>query len=138
MSESSRTQPGTICWHDLTVPDAEGLRDFYSSVVGWESQGVSMGDYEDFSMVVPATGEGVAGVCHARGANAGLPAQWLMYVAVEDVEASAARCRELGGEILVGPRSAGGGTFCVIRDPAGAAFALHASPPPTVECDETG
>ena len=67
----------------------------------------------------------MAGICHARGSNANLPAQWLMYVVVEDVEASARHCVELGGELLDGPRELGGGRFCVIRDPAGAVCALY-------------
>jgi predicted enzyme related to lactoylglutathione lyase len=67
----------------------------------------------------------VAGICHARGSNADLPAQWLATITVEDVDRNAARCAELGGEILAGPRDMGSqGRFCVIRDPAGAVAAL--------------
>jgi len=34
-------------------------------------------------------------------------------------------CRDLGGEILVGPKGMGGhGRYCVIKDPAGAISAL--------------
>ena len=57
--------------------------------------------------------------------NADLPAQWLMYIVVEDAEAAAAKCRELGGEVVVGVRALGEGRFCVIRDPAGAVCALY-------------
>ncbi len=120
----SEQETGSIGWVDLTVPDAEGLREFYSEVVGWEAEPLDMGGYSDFVMKTPG-GQGVAGVCHARGGNADLPAQWLIYVTVSDVEASAARCRELGGELLVEPRTLGEhGSFCVIRDPAGAVAAL--------------
>ena len=55
---------GTIGWRDLTVENAEQVRDFYSKVVGWSHQAVSMGDYDDFSMIA-GNGETVAGVCHA-------------------------------------------------------------------------
>lgn len=117
---------GTIAWLDLTVSNAEEVRDFYRDVVGWEPSPVSMGDYEDFNMNVPGTGTAVAGVCHARGSNEDFPPQWLVYVVVEDVEASAERCEELGGEIVIPPRSLGeDGTYCVIRDPAGAVAALY-------------
>ena len=75
-------------------------------------------------MTAPDTGEPVAGVCHARGANANLPPQWIVYVTVADVEASARRAAELGGAVLDGPRQMDGRDFCVIRDPAGAVLGL--------------
>ena len=68
---SATPKPGTITWQDLTVGDAEALRDFYAAVVGWTPEPVKMGDYADFTM--KADGEPIAGVCHARGHNAGLP-----------------------------------------------------------------
>ena len=118
---------GKITWCDLTVPDGKLVADFYAAVTGWTPQGLSMGDYEDFVMLDPG-GEGAAGICHARGENAGLPAQWLVYIAVADVDAAAARCRELGGQVLQGPRAVGGGRFAVILDPAGAVAALWQAP----------
>ena len=120
----SKAKVGAIEWHDLTVTDAENVRDFYCSVVGWESSAVSMGEYDDFSINLPGTGETVAGVCHARGSNKNLPAQWLMYVRVVDASESAETCKKLGGEVIDGPRKMGSGSFCVIRDPAGAVLAL--------------
>ena len=116
---------GTIGWRDLTVANAEEVRDFYKDVVGWKTQAVEMDGYDDFVMTAPESGEGIAGICHARGSNAELPPQWLLYFIVEDVDRSAARCSELGGQVLVAPKPMGGGRFCVIRDPAGAVCALY-------------
>ena len=115
---------GSIGWIDMSVDDATGIRDFYKAVVGWDHQAVSMGDYEDYAMTA-SSGDGVAGICHARGSNAALPRGWLIYITVEDVEQSAAACVEHGGEVIVPVRNAGGGRFCVIRDPAGATAALY-------------
>jgi uncharacterized protein len=123
MTESARI--GTIGWIDLTVPNASAVRDFYKEVVGWTASPVAMGDYQDYCMNPPTANQPAAGICHARGENAGLPAQWLIYITVSDVDASAARCAERGGKILVGPRDLGAqGRFCVIQDPAGAVAAL--------------
>ena len=119
------TQVGKIGWIDMTVDDADGLRDFYRSVVGWETEAVSMGDYSDYSMTLPASGEAVSGICHARGDNAEIPGGWLIYITVADVAASAAACTANGGEVLVGPKGLAGGRFCVIRDPSGATAALY-------------
>ena len=115
---------GHMGWLDLTVEDAPGLRDFYKQVIGWGSEAVSMGDYEDYTMVAP-DGARLAGVCHARGSNAGLPVAWMIYINVADLDESMSHCRELGGEVVSGPRQTPGyGRYCIIRDPAGVACAL--------------
>jgi len=42
MSDKPRADIGAIEWRDLTVEDAEQVRDFYADVVGWQTVGVSM------------------------------------------------------------------------------------------------
>ncbi len=117
--------PGTIAWVDLTVADAEGVRDFDRDVVGWSATDVDMGGYPDFCMHPAPDAPPVAGVCHARGINAGLPPAWLVYLRVADLDASLAACVGRGGTVLLGPRGMGdAGRYAVIRDPAGAAVAL--------------
>ena len=125
MSDSDGPTVGTIGWIDLTVGDAERVRDFYADVAGWGHVPVDMGDYSDFTMTSPSSGEPVGGICHARGSNAGQPPSWMIYITVADLERSVTRCTELGGEIVVAPKSMGGhGSYCVIRDPGGAVAAL--------------
>jgi uncharacterized protein len=116
--------PGTIFWYDLTVPNAEEIRDFYAAVVGWTFTGEDMDEYEDFNMIA-SDGETTAGICHARGVNSDVPPQWLIYIVVEDVDAAAEKCVSMGGRLMAGPRDMGEGRFCVIRDPAGAMCALY-------------
>ncbi|HEX2254199.1 MAG TPA: VOC family protein [Thermoanaerobaculia bacterium] len=113
---------GKIGWVDLTVPDAERLRDFYREVAGWEPEALSMGEYDDYVMK-DAGGGAVAGVCHARGPNAALPPQWLIYIQVADLDASIERCAALGGRVIAGPKGEGQ-RYCVVEDPAGAVSAL--------------
>jgi predicted enzyme related to lactoylglutathione lyase len=125
MNDPKKTEVGTIAWTDLTVEDAEEISAFYNRVVRWNPTPVDMGGYSDFNMNTPASGTCVAGVCHARGTNSDLPAQWLMYIVVEDIEASRARCEELGGKLLTPVKDMSGqGRYCVIQDPAGAVTAL--------------
>lgn len=125
---SKQNEPGEIGWIDITVDDAESLRDFYGEVAGWRPENVAMGEYDDFVMTLPGSGTPAAGICHARGGNAELPAQWLIYITVDNVDASAETCHALGGKVLVGPRAMGGGRFAVIEDPAGAVAALYQAP----------
>jgi hypothetical protein len=110
MTES--TEVGKIGWIDKTV-------------VGWETDDVDMGGYSDYVMKMPASGDGVAGVCHAQGSNADLPSGWLIYIIVADVEHSAALCSANGGKIVLPPRDLAGGRFCVIEDPGGSIAALY-------------
>lgn len=124
MGASRRPAPGSIVWTDLTVENAEEVRDFYAAVVGWTASPVDMGEYDDFEMKPRGADDAVVGVCHARGSNAELPPRWLVYVVVENLDESLARCVELGGEVVADPRSTAGGRLGVIRDPAGAVLAL--------------
>lgn len=125
MNEKQKPELGSITWCDLTVPNADEVKDFYSKVVGWIPDPVSMGDYNDFSMIAPESGKVAAGVCHTKGTNAKLPPQWLIYITVKDVDKSVEQCLLLGGKVITEPRTIPGyGRYCVIQDPAGAASAL--------------
>ena len=116
---------GEIAWHDLTVEEAGTIRDFYAAVVGWQPSEVSMGDYADYAMNLPGSGECVAGVCHARGENADLPTQWLVYVMVDDLDAALEAAGKHGGRIVSPARGLMGGRMAVVADPAGAVMALY-------------
>ena len=88
------------CWnHRLDRPDRGGC-DFYAGVAGWTPADVPMGDYADYCMHPPGDATPVAGICHARGANADLPPQWLIYITVADLDQSVQRCRDKGGKVL--------------------------------------
>jgi len=122
---SDSVEVGKIGWIDMTLDDASGVRDFYKAVVGWETEDVDMGGYSDYVMKMPVSGDGVAGVCHARGSNADLPSGWMIYIVVADVEKSVAACVDNGGQVVVEPRGLAGGRFCVIKDPGGSVAALY-------------
>lgn len=114
---------GSIGWRDLTVENAEDVRDFYAAVAGWSVHDVDMGGYNDFTML-DRDGAPAGGVCHARGTNADIPPQWLMYVVVENLEASLDATLKRGGDIVAPARGLMGGKMAVVKDPAGAVIAL--------------
>jgi len=111
-------------WFDLTVADAVPLRDLYCDMMGLVAEPVDMGGYSDFMLVDPASDTGVAGVCHARGMNAGLPPVWLVYFTVPDLRQAIDRAAQRGGRLASGPKGEGP-WFGVVQDPAGAYFALY-------------
>lgn len=121
-SQKTGPAPGRIGWIDLTVPAADAVRDFYSAVAGWTAAPVSMGDYDDYAMVPAGGGDAVAGICHARGPNADLPPQWMIYIVVDDLDGAMARVKAHGGEVVHGPGE--NRPMATVRDPAGAMFAL--------------
>lgn len=117
---------GTIAWQDLTVNNAEDVRDFYAEVVGWKPNPVNMGDYDDFSMAPEGADQPSAGICHAKGDNKNLPPQWLIYIYVENLNTSMTAVEAKGGKLLTEVKSYGGSSkYVIIEDPAGAVCALY-------------
>jgi len=127
-TDGAAVRVGRISWLDLTVSDASATRDFYRQVVDWSVQDVEMEDaserYADYNMLGD-DGNPAAGVCHARGANLGLPPIWMIYLPVGDLAESLRRVREGGGRIIKATRGTDGEyAYAVVQDPVGACLAL--------------
>jgi uncharacterized protein len=118
-------KPGTISWCDLTIPNADAVKDFYAAVAGWGVMPVDMGGYDDYCMMPPGSENPAGGICHARGDNVGLPPQWLIYINVPNLTASLKACVKRGGKIIRPARPMSGGKMAVVQDPAGAVAALY-------------
>lgn len=116
---------GTMAWLDLSVGDAANVKSFYQDVIGWKTENISMGDYDDYAMLEPNNNEAVAGVCHAQGVNKDLPPAWLPYFLVADIDASIAAVQAKGGELVTKIKSMGSDKYAVIKDPAGAVCAIY-------------
>lgn len=115
---------GHIVHFDLTVEGHEKVGDFYKEVVGWEKEGLSMGDYDDYVMK-DKEGNFLGGVCKKAGGNAYLPPYWLIYLQVENLDDSLEKVERLGGKVLGEKKSAGEqGHYCLIQDPVGAYMML--------------
>jgi uncharacterized protein len=111
MENEKTSRPGEIAWVDLTVPNADEIRDFYQQVAGCKATPVDMGGYSDYQMTQAATGTSVAGICYQRGVNAYLPAYWLIYIIVENLQESIAICTSLSGRIIDGPGEGTGNRY---------------------------
>lgn len=114
-----------VAWIDLTITNADEVRDFYAELLGLRPEPVDMRGYHDYSMFNPATGNPLLGICHKQGSNAMLPPQWIVYFTVPNLEKSITKSVALGADILDGPRSG----FCVLRNPGGAVTALYQAQP---------
>ena len=55
---------------------------------------------------------------------ADLPNHWMVYFAVDDCAAAAAKVEEFGGKVTVPPTEVPPGIFAVVNDPQGATFGV--------------
>jgi hypothetical protein len=121
---SMRTSPwpaGVPCWADLTVPDPEVAKAFYAEVLGWAfaDAGDEYGGYA-IAQVGQAAAAGV-GPLPAPGT----PSAWTLYLASDDVDATAVAIAAAGGTVLLPPGDVGPlGRMCIATDPSGAVFGV--------------
>jgi predicted enzyme related to lactoylglutathione lyase len=126
MSEHQIPQHGTFCWNELNTKNAEAARTFYSELLGWQlvqSNAAGMA-YTEIVVGDKHIG-GMFEMTEECGGSADMPSHWMSYVAVDDVDAAAARVEGLGGKICVPPTDIPNvGRFTVITDPTGASISL--------------
>ncbi|GGW40983.1 hydrolase [Streptomyces lucensis JCM 4490] len=102
--------------------DVEGAKRFYGDVLGW-TFGESSSEYGNYTQAY-VDGRAVAAVVPPMPGQEG-QSQWCLYLASPDAEATAAKIRENGGEVLMGPMRVGDfGTMCLAREPSGAVFGV--------------
>ncbi len=117
---------GAFSWSELMTSDPKAACAFYSALFGWKSEAMDMGSgpYHVLKVGETAVG-GVMG--KPPGAPANMPSMWGCYVTVDDVDATLASVRRLGGQVLMEPMDVRGvGRMAVIQDPQGAALSVMA------------
>jgi predicted enzyme related to lactoylglutathione lyase len=110
---------GAFSWNELMTPDPEAAGAFYRALFGWtvEAMNMAAGPYR----VVKCGETAVGGLMDMPPDAKGMPPMWTPYVTVDDVDATARRCVELGGTVLLPPTDIPTvGRFAAIRDPQGA------------------
>jgi uncharacterized protein len=114
--------PGALCWNELSTSDIDAASSFYSDLFGWQ-----IAPFEGSPEPYLAIKNGEANNGGIRPATPpGAPSHWLVYFAVEDLDAALAKAGELGGSVLAGPIDIQIAKIAVLRDPQGAVFALYA------------
>ncbi|MFH9655546.1 VOC family protein [Streptomyces anulatus] len=111
---------------DLAVAQA-----FYGAVLGWRFRSSSLD--EDF-VVATAGGDPVAGIGTRRPGLAPV-SEWTPYFAVRDADATAARIRERGATVAVGPMALGDGRVGLAADQDGDTFGTDARSGPGAWAD---
>jgi uncharacterized protein len=119
-NESRMGQPGAICWNELMTTDVAGAKSFYTQLLGWKTEPFGPGmDYT----ILKNGDTGIGGILAAH--KPGVPAHWLPYVLVEDVDATVAQTVKLGGTVCnAGINVPEVGRIAVLKDPQGAVFGI--------------
>jgi len=117
---------GTLCWADLSTPDPERAKAFYSGLFGWQ---LTVGEKDTSGYLHIKNGEDfIGGVPPAKHRQPGVPAHWMAYFQVDDVDVTANKAKEMGAKLCLPPMSMEGvGRLAVIGDAQGAMFAIFKS-----------
>lgn len=117
---------GAFSWNDLQTHDVDKAVEFYTGVFGWEVGTVE--DDEEHERVMIRVGEtqngGMAKLPDVMSPET--PPHWLVFFAVDDVDAAIETAERAGGAKQVGPLDLPAGRIAILTDPQGAAFALFA------------
>ena len=116
---------GTPIWYELQTPDPDAATTFYDAVMGWTIEDRPAGEM-DYRMIGAAGGH-AGGVARWDAAMPGAAAApgWLMYIGVDDVDASVATLVAAGGTVSIPAFDFPGvGRIAKVADPQGVAFYL--------------
>ncbi|HWW91695.1 MAG TPA: VOC family protein [Solirubrobacteraceae bacterium] len=115
-------EAGAFCWNELNTPDPVAAIPFYSGLFGWTVEPFEGSPEPYFSI---KSGDANNGGIREQGQPA-VPPRWLVYFAVEDIDAALVKVEELGGIKMAGPIDIQIAKIAVVQDPQGALFALYA------------
>jgi len=122
VTRDTRWPAGTPCWVDVSVDDVPKAIAFYRALFGWDIElgGPEVGGYS----IAHQDGRIVAAVSPKMGAP-DAPSVWTTYLATDDADATAAKIKGAGGQLLAEPMDVmEEGRLAVAMDPAGAVFGL--------------
>lgn len=113
---------GAPIWADAMLPDLEAGKAFYGELFGWtfDEPDPEFGNYTTARL----DGLRVAALAPVQPGME-MPAVWSLYLGSPDVDATAARITENGGQLVMGPMTVGDyGRMLMAQDPGGAVFGV--------------
>ena len=91
---------GTPCWVDLSITDIPKAIAFYQGLFGWDTQ---QGPPEAGGYAIShLDGRSVAGIGPKMGSPEA-PSVWMTYIATDDADATAAKIKGAGGQLMMDP-----------------------------------
>jgi predicted enzyme related to lactoylglutathione lyase len=117
-------EPGAPVWFELWTNDYDRAVAYYRDVAGWDTHEMP----NDGGFRYTTHGEGDASYAGIYDATSDLGTDgkpsWQVYLGTADVDASAARVRELGGTVRSEPEDTPYGRMVGVEDPNGTGFWL--------------
>ena len=124
-------QTGGYIWYELMTTDAQGAKEFYDAVIGWNI-GEDVAEYNGYRMINRSDGKFAGGVLPLTDEmiQHGARPTWLGYIHVEDVDRAAAQIEQAGGKTLMKHDIPNVGRIAMVTDPQGAPFYIMKPIPP--------
>jgi predicted enzyme related to lactoylglutathione lyase len=117
----TRYADGVPCWADAMLSDLEAGKRFYGELFGWKFEGGE----KEFGYYTRTFRGGKNVAALAPKSDGRMPTVWNIYFASSDPVATAARIRDAGGQLIMGPMEIGTfGTMLMAADPGGAVFGV--------------
>ena len=124
----SSQKSGKFVWYDLMTVDPKAAQDFYGQLIGWGTQEWEGGEQPYTMWTNKETPLGGVMEMPEEVRESGAPPHWMAYVSVDDVEETVSKVKEAGGRVLHDATDVpDAGSFAVLADPQGAAFAIYKS-----------
>jgi hypothetical protein len=119
--------PGRIAWFDITTSDLARSREFYGKLFAWEFAPL---ERTELAVEIVVRGQAIGTLRVAEGAVSAF--NGVVYVQVDDIQASCRRAKELGGTVAPGfpfdlPDARG--AIALVLDPAGHPVGLYSRTP---------
>jgi len=115
-------EPGSFCWNELMTSDLDAAKSFYSELLGWAV--VPFADAPNNYHVGKVNDKDNCGLMEKPEEMKEVPSHWAVYFAVDDVDQTVARAKELNAKICAEPFDTPVGRLAVVMDPEGATFHL--------------
>jgi uncharacterized protein len=127
MGKRTSHAPGTWSWVELSTTDVDAAKAFYADLFGWEAEDNEIPDTGGIYSMQQVSGANAAAITGQpeQQRDAGVPPNWFSYVTVANADESAAKAKDLGGQVHAGPFDVmTAGRMAVVADPAGAMFGI--------------
>jgi len=121
-SESKPSTPGTFHWNELWSPDIDAVAPFYEAALGFTRASMDMPDGRTYTLL----NDGEAMRCGGMTSpDPSIPAMWLAWVHVDNVDEAVGRAQRSGGELYGDIFDVPGvGRLGIVKDTIGAVIGL--------------
>jgi hypothetical protein len=118
--KANSPRAGHFGWNELVTTRVPAAKKFYTGLLGWKTK--PFGHGMEYTLFLKGK-DMVGGLMKCP--RPGLPAQWIPYVIVDDVDGTAKKAARLKGQVVMPPFEVPDvGRIAVLLDPQGAAFGI--------------